>query len=36
LRDADAVSNAIMWVISAVRRLVSRTGTSASHLLHNH
>jgi hypothetical protein len=36
LRDAEAISNAIMWVISAVRRLVSRTSTSASHLLHNH
>ena len=36
LRDADAISDAIMWVMSAVRRLVRRTGTSASHLLHNH
>ena len=36
LRDADAISSAIMWVITAVRRLVNRTGTSASHLLHNH
>ncbi len=36
LRDADAISNAIIWAISAVRRLASRSGTSASHLLHNH
>jgi hypothetical protein len=35
-RDAELISNAIMWVVSAVRGLGSRTGTSASHLLHNH
>jgi len=36
LRDAEAISNAIVWAMSAVRRLVSRAGNGANNLLHNH
>ncbi len=36
LRDADAISNGILWVIAAVRRLFTRTGVDASRLQHNH
>ncbi len=32
LRQADAVSDAIMWVISAVRRLFTR---APGHVIHN-
>ena len=36
LRDAEAISNAIVLAMSAVRRLFGRAGNSANHLLHNH
>ena len=36
LRDAEAISNAIVWALSAVRRLFSRTGSGANNLLHHH
>jgi len=35
LRDADAISDAIVWVITAVRRLFTRTPASGK-LLPNH
>jgi len=38
LRDADAISNGIMWVITAIRRLFTRTNANANagRLTHNH
>jgi hypothetical protein len=36
LRDAEAISNALVWALSAVRRLFSRAGHGANNLLHNH
>ena len=36
LRDADAISNGIMWVIAAVRRLFTRHEVDASRLQHHH
>ena len=34
LRQADALTDAILWAVAAVRRLFSRTGNSAGRLLH--
>jgi hypothetical protein len=36
LRDAELVSNGIVWVLTAVRRLFTRTNAGANQLLHNH
>ncbi len=36
LRDAETVSNAIVWVMTAVRRLFGRGSNGADNLLHNH
>jgi len=35
LRDADAITDAIMWAVKAVRRLLTRSGADGK-LLHNH
>ncbi|MDB5811920.1 MAG: hypothetical protein JWN94_4042 [Betaproteobacteria bacterium] len=35
LRQADAITDAIMWVVTATRRLFTRN-TGANSLLHNH
>jgi hypothetical protein len=35
LRDADAISDAIMWMVAAVRRLFTRSSSDAR-LLHDH
>jgi len=36
LRDADAISNAIVWALVAIRRLFGRGSDGANSLLHNH
>ena len=36
LRDADVVSDRIMWVVNGLRRLVGRAGASLGQLTHNH
>ena len=36
LRDAESISDAIVWVLSAVHRLLSRSGSGANNLRHNH
>ena len=36
LRDADTLSDGIMWVVNGVRRLAARTGASFGQLTHNH
>ena len=36
LRDADALTDAIMWVVNGIRRLVTRAGTSRGQLTHDH
>jgi hypothetical protein len=39
LRDAEVITDGIMWVVTAIRRLFTRTSTNdkgASRLLHNH
>jgi hypothetical protein len=35
LRQADAITDAILWVVTAVRRLFARDA-GANRLLHNH
>ena len=35
LRDADAITDAIMWAVTAVRRLFTRSSADGK-LLHNH
>lgn len=36
LRDAEAISNGIIWVAKAVGRLFARTGANVNRLLHTH
>jgi hypothetical protein len=36
LRDAELVSNGIVWAINAVRRLFAHDATGTNRLLHNH
>ena len=36
LRDADAITNGIMWVVTAIGRLFTRTNVGVSRLTHNH
>jgi len=36
LRDAESVSNGIMRVIDAIRRLFARNNAGTNRLLHNH
>jgi hypothetical protein len=36
LRDADVVSDRIMWVVNGIRRLVGHTVASPGQLTHNH
>ncbi len=36
MRQADAISGAIVWTVKSVRRLFNRTGGTRSGLLHNH
>ena len=36
LRDADVVSDRIMWVVNGIRRLVGHMGASQGQLTHNH
>lgn len=34
LRDAEAFSDGVMWVVTAVRRLFTRVNADVSHVLH--
>ncbi len=36
LRDAELVSNGIVWVMTAVRRLFAPTSVGTNELLHTH
>ena len=36
LRDADALTDAIMWVVNGIRRLFTRADTSRGELTHGH
>jgi hypothetical protein len=37
LRDADALTDAIMWIVNGIRRLVARAGASSDQqLTHDH
>ena len=36
LRDADVLTDRIMWVVTGVRRLAARAGESLGQLTHSH
>ena len=36
LRDADVLTDRIMWVVKAIRRLAARVSTGLGQLAHNH
>jgi len=36
LRDADVVSDRIMWVVNGIRRLFGNAGARPGQLTHNH
>jgi hypothetical protein len=36
LRETEAVSNGIMWVINGIKRLTARAGAGFGHLKHDH
>ena len=36
LRDAEAISNGILWVVKAISRLFSRANAQVGRLTHNH
>jgi len=36
LRDADAISNAVVWLVNAVRQLIAKAGAKPGNLKHSH